>query len=475
VNEVEHGLFTKDASMSTEAPTPVVIPLHHAPKKAPCPKCGKHGRRKRILTPRRVRTVAYKTIVSLEITCGEYQAKCDCCTTFRNSPEAVLPRALYDNKVRDLVLDRILKDGMSVERTRESLRREFLLELSTGFVYDVLHDRARQLDLSEHRRKVRELFSGTLCIDELHLGRFTLLLATDPLSDLPVAFALVAKNDQDHMRRFLGNLKNWGVLPQVVVTDGSNLYPSLLAELWPDADHQLCVFHVIKDINKLILDAVRRMRKAMGRRGQAGRKKKRGRKGAKSKARAARRGMTVKEKANFVFRHRHLIVKRRENLTEIERDDLTRMLEYLPELTTLRRFADRIYWLFDTPKDAHQAGCRRSAVVRDAAFQAVPELVKAMEQLEPEKFAQLMAYLKNPLSRRVRTNNHVERTNRMFRFLEKVRYKWRRRKTLVRFVVLTLDGLWRERITAEAKRTDDSKPTAPGETEGPRRKRPRAA
>jgi hypothetical protein len=46
--------------------------------------------------------------------------------------------------------------------------------------------------------------------------------------------------------------------------------------------------------------------------------------------------------------------------------------------------------------------------------------------------------LKNPLSRRVRTNNHVERTRRMFRFLEKARYKWRRRKTLVRFVVLTL-------------------------------------
>ena len=36
-------------------------------------------------------------------------------------------------------------------------------------------------------------------------------------------------------------------------------------------------------------------------------------------------------------------------------------------------------------------------------------------------------------------DNHVERTNRMFRFLEKVRYKWRRRRTLVRFVVLRLD------------------------------------
>jgi hypothetical protein len=461
--------------MGTEAPTPVVIPVHAAPKKAPCPKCGKHGRRKRKLTPRRVRTVAYKTIVYLEITCGEYAARCDCRTTFRNSPEGVLPRALDDNKVRDLVLDRILKDGMSVERTLQSLRREFLLELSTGFVYDVLYDHARQLDMAEHRRKVLDRFSGTLCIDELHLGRFTLLLATDPLSDLPVAFALVDKNDQDHMRRFLSNLKNWGFLPQVVVTDGSNLYPSVLAHLWPDADHQLCVFHVIKDINKLILDAVRRMRRAMNRRGQAGRKKKRGRKGAKSKGAAARRGLTVKEKANFVFKHRHLIVKRRENLTERERDDLTRMLEYLPELSTLRRFADRIYWLFDTPKDAHQAGCRRSAVMRDPAFQAVPELVKALEQLDPGKFAQLMAYLKNPLSQRVRTNNHVERTNRMFRFLEKVRYKWRRRKTLVRFVVLTLDGIWKDHATTEAKRTADSKPTAPGETEGPKRKRPRAA
>ncbi|HMB04443.1 MAG TPA: hypothetical protein VKP69_11990, partial [Isosphaeraceae bacterium] len=47
---------------------------------------------------------------------------------------------------------------------------------------------------------------------------------------------------------------------------------------------------------------------------------------------------------------------------------------------------------------------------------AVPELVKALEQLGEEKFPKLMAYLNNPVSRRVRTNNHVERTNRMFRF-----------------------------------------------------------
>ena len=231
--------------MGTEAPTPIVIPVRCAPKKAPCPDCGTRGRRKRTLT-RTVRTIAYQAVALLEITYGEYAACCGCCTTFRNSPEGVLPKAKYDNRVRELVLDRLLKDGMSVERALESIRREFLLDLSTGFVYDVLRDRAAELDMAAHRREVLVRFSGTLCVDELHLGRFTLLLATDPLADLPVAFALVAKNDRDHMRRFLKNLKTGGLLPRVVVTDGSNLYPAVLAELWPEADHQLCVFHVIK-------------------------------------------------------------------------------------------------------------------------------------------------------------------------------------------------------------------------------------
>jgi transposase-like protein len=364
--------------MDVNPPKILVIPVSCARKTAPCPYCGKPGRRKRTRT-RTVRTVAYKAIAWLEITYGEYQARCDCCTTFHNTPDGVLPKAQYDNRVRDLVLERLLDDGMSVERALASIRREFLLDLSTGFVYDVLRGRAQQLDMAEHRRTVLEHFSGTLCVDELHLGRFTLLLATDPISDLPVAFALVGANDQDHMRRFLQNLKTWGLEPQTVITDGSDLYPRLLRELWPDADHQLCVFHIIKDINELILDAVRRLRTRMAQRGKAGRRKKRGRPKHRAKAAARRRGPTVKQKAHFVYKHRHLIVKRRENFTKSDRADLITMLEYLPELAVLRRFADRMYWLFDSSKDLHQASCRRCAIVRDPAFQAVPELVKAME------------------------------------------------------------------------------------------------
>src|SRR5512135_816910 len=115
--------------MGSDAPTTLFIPVSCAPKKAPCPKCGKHGRRKRKVA-RRVGTVVYKAIAYLEITCGEYAARCDCCTTFRNTPEGVLPKALYDNKVRDLVLDRIVKDDMNVEATAQAASSE--VDTSSG-------------------------------------------------------------------------------------------------------------------------------------------------------------------------------------------------------------------------------------------------------------------------------------------------------------------------------------------------------
>jgi hypothetical protein len=223
-----------------------------------------------------VRTLAYKQVTFLDVTYGEYRARCSCRKTFRTNPPDVEPKALYDNSVRHAVLDRILEDGMSVERVLASMRRDFLLDLSDGFVYDCLDWQARRLDLADHRRWVLGRFSGTLCVDELHLGRMTLLMATDPLQDLPVAFALVAKNDSNHMQRFLKNLKAWGLAPEVVVTDGSNLYPTILAEVWPRARHQLCVFHVLKELHKQVLDALRRLRRGLSRRGNRGRDGSRG-------------------------------------------------------------------------------------------------------------------------------------------------------------------------------------------------------
>ncbi len=438
--------------MDAVQPRVRVVSLRCAPKTYPCPDCGKRGWRKQTHT-RPVRDIAFCEILILEITVGEYRARCSCCKTFRSRIEGIEPRAEYSNRVREAVIDRLLDDSMSVERLREALRRDFHLELSEGFVYDCLDWKVRQVNMSEYRRWTLEHFSGTLCIDEIHLGHRVLLLATDPLGDFPVAFALVSANDHDHMRRFLLNLKNWGFAPKVVVTDGSNLYPKLLAELWPEAQHQLCIFHVLKDINECVLDALRRLRRKLA--GQGKPKRRRGRLSKAQQRARARYGATKKELAYFIWKHRHLIVTRPDRLTGHKRRTLSRMFAALPELRTLREFVLGVHGLFDPELSFRRAASRWATLVNTPEFLGDPDLARALTMLSAEKFEKMIAYVHSPAAQRVRTNNHVERTNRRLRYMEKVRYKWRRRRTIVRFVVLALDR-WRQKKIKK----EQAKPTA---------------
>jgi hypothetical protein len=449
---------------------PLVRVVRCAPKTYPCPACGKPGCRRRPLH-RRIRSLEYRQVAYLDVHYAEYRARCSCRKFFRSWPLDVPPKADYDGRVRQAVLDRLLDDGLNVQRALDAMKRDFFLKLSEGFVYDCLRWKVAQLDLPAHRQMVIEKFSGTLCVDELHLGRFTLLLCTDPLSDLPVAFALVRKNDQGHMRRFLNNLKSWGLLPCVVVTDGSNLYPAVLAEVWPRARHQLCVFHVLKDINDLIVKAVRRLAHALARRGKAGRKRQRGRPSKAQQAARAAAGPTLKEKAGFVLKHRFLIVKKTGDLDRQQWEALVQMFAYLPELRPLWYFACEVRNLFEEGARVQTLWRRRAALLRQEKYQEVPELAEAMAMLEAGKFKKMVAFVYSAAGERVRTNNHVERANRKLRFWEKVRYKWRRRKWVVRFVLLALDRWWGQAAGAaseadQAARGQQGQRTSPSKAAG---------
>ena len=178
-------------------------------------------------------------------------------------------------------------------------------QLSSGYVYGALDYAIRQFDGNEFRRQVLSEFSGVMCIDEIHLGKRVLLLASDPIADNPLACALVSKNDAAHMQRFMQNLKNRGFSPDTVVSDRSPLYPGTIQSVWPDAKHQLCVFHVIAEMNKLVLDAARQVRRDL--------KPKQIKKG---RGRPSRRQQTrvrkLKEKraqAEKLFRSRHTLVR----------------------------------------------------------------------------------------------------------------------------------------------------------------------
>jgi hypothetical protein len=446
----------------------VITRIRRAPKRAPCPSCGHLGRRQRLLR-RRVRTLAYHRVAWVEVTYAEYRARCGCRKYFRTWPLDVPPKADYDATVRQAVLDRLLRDRLNVEQTRAAMRRDFLVTLSEGFIYDCLRWQLARLDLAQHRQLVLQRFSGTLCVDELHLGSSTLLLATDPLTDLPVGFALVGANDQEHLGRFLRNLANWGLQPEVVVSDGSNLYPELLTAIWPQAQHQLCVFHLLRDVLEKVLAAVRRLRRAQAQRGRAGRKRRRGRPSKRHQARRRQRGPTAKEKAAFVWKHRFLIVKRVEHLTPRERDDLQQLFAYLPELRLLRSFSQDLYRLFDDSRTLRVARWRYTWLRYDPKYEGVRELVEALELLAEPKLTKGMAFLGQPAGSRVRTNYHVERLNRRLRFAEKVRYRWRKRKWVVRWVVLLLEGCWQQAAANQVAERSDKR--APPQSSGKGKKR----
>ena len=163
-----------------------VVPVRCQPKTYPCPMCGRRGHRKRRLD-RFVRSLAYGGAVWLHVYYAEYTARCDCRKSFRSCPPNVCPKAEYDNLVREAVLNRILDDGLNVQRTIAAMRRDFKLELSSGFIYSCLDWGLARLGQAQQRLSARQQFSGYASIDELHLGECTLLLATDPITDRSVA------------------------------------------------------------------------------------------------------------------------------------------------------------------------------------------------------------------------------------------------------------------------------------------------
>src|SRR5262249_57934418 len=105
------------------------------------------------------------------------------------------------------------------------------------------------------------------------------------------------------------------------------------------------------------------------------------------------------------------------------------MFVWLPELKTLWQFCQEAYKLWDNQQSRKVARWRRTRLSNNEAYQQVPELKEVLDWLTDEKFDKTQAFVLQPLGQRVKTNNHVERMNRKLRFDEKVRYKWRRRKS----------------------------------------------
>jgi hypothetical protein len=146
--------------------------------------------------------------------------------------------------------------------------------------------------------------------------------------------------------------------------------------------------------------------------------------------------MSKKEQATFIWDHQYLIVRKAEDLSEPDKQDLALMLQIAPALKLFREFNQQFYRLLARGMTKKCARYRRMRLVNNRQYQANAFLAKALKKLSPDKFDKMIVFL--GWEKGERTNNHVERNNRVFRMMQKTRYKRRKAHTLEKARALEL-------------------------------------
>ena len=218
------------------------------------------------------------------------------------------------------------------------------------------------------------------------------------------------------LRAFHKILEHRRVSLHGITTDGASLYTEPVRTVFPGVRHQICEFHVKKEMNKAVLKVVAQVRREL-----AQTQTKRSKRGRPTKEEQAmiKRNDRIQAKIGALFEHRYLFVQKK--LTASERKKFQEITKGLPELRKLREFVDEVYRLYDRR-------CRRST--------ALEKLRKLRERLKRfGRLSQLLKKIESPVLERSRvflddkklpsTSNAVERGNRRFRKMQKTVYRVR--------------------------------------------------
>ena len=277
-------------------------------------------------------------------------------------------------------------------------------------------------------------FSGYIAADELYDGPFCVLSIVDNRTFRRLVYEVLDHDPtreaiEHFLRRFREELDRRGLTLKGVTTDGSPLYPEPLAEVFPGVAHQICEFHVIKELTKAVLKAVAKVRKSITAKMP---QTPRGRPASKEAKRAARMKKRLQKKVADLFDHRHLFVQH--SLTASDRGTLSHITRGLPHLRTLRETMDEVYRLFDRRCGTQTALAKLSRLRnRVRRFQKVG---KTLQKLFSPNLQKALTFLDDPLL--PSTSNAVERGNRRHRKMQKSVYGVRTQKALVGRMALDL-------------------------------------
>jgi len=267
-----------------------------------------------------------------------------------------------------------------------------------------------------------ENFSGYVAIDEVYDGPFCILFVVDNRQYKRLMYRVLdhsptAADILELLRAFQNILLGRELKLFGITTDGSALYTEPVQTVFPGVRHQICEFHVKKEINKAVLKAVAQVRRELEK--TKTKRNKRGRPSSKEEKAIIRKNERIQAKIGALFEHRYLFVQK--ELTSAERETLRTITKGLPELRKLREMVEEVYRLYDRR-------CKRTT--------ALNKLRKLRERLKRfKRLANVLKKIESPVVDRSlvfledkklpSTSNAVERGNRRFRKMQKTVYRVR--------------------------------------------------
>jgi hypothetical protein len=277
-------------------------------------------------------------------------------------------------------------------------------------------------------------FSGYIAADELYDGPFCVLSIVDNHTFKRLLYQVLDHNPQHRdietfLRRFDHALRQRGLALQGVTTDGSPLYPEPLKAVFGSVPHQICEFHILKELTKAILHAVAKVRKKLKERKP---KVKRGRPSTKTDKQAVLKRQRLQQKIADLFEHRYLFVQH--ELTVTQRRTLQRITRGLPQLRTLRAIMEEIYRLFDRR-------CRTDTALAKLAklrqrVRRFKQVGKILSKLNSPNLDKALTFLDDKLL--PSTSNAVERGNRRYRKMQKTVYRVRTQENINNRIALDM-------------------------------------
>ena len=290
-------------------------------------------------------------------------------------------------------------------------------------------------------------FSGYLAADELYDGPFCVLSAVDARRQRRLLYEVLDHNPtQLDILYFLARLNDLirAHRKQVrgLTTDASPLYPLPSALALGDLPHQICEFHVLKDLTKAVLRVLARLRKG---RAATIPKLPRGRTPKDPEAcRQHRRAQALRRRVTDLFDQRHLFVCH--HLTVEQRATVRRLTRGQRQLRALRAIMDQVYRLFDRRCRTETALTKLTQLRRQV--RRYRSLGKSLDKLYSPNLEKALTFLDNKLL--PATSNAVERGNRRLRKMQKTVYRVRTQASLQGRLALDLQ---RDQRAAGRQRT----------------------